>query len=573
MKNYILSILTLIGMLIVSSCSNDTAGVVSGELVPVTIVVGLDDNIEGDEDGRAISDGTGVDQLVYAVYNAGGEAIVSKTVKSNVSSLGKDSGTDLTVFLPSGKNYKIVCWAQNSKTNAYTVSDDMKVTVDYAGTNNDETRDAFYGVSEPFDVEDGTVRVALKRPFAQVNVAALPFDWEYVRDVYDFKATKSCAIIRNIANELDLRSGAVSGDVNAYFTPAAIPTEKLYADVDGNGVKEEYVYLSMSYVLAGEEESEHTVDFYFLDNKNQSVKISKPADYTFALKRNNQFDYVGQVLSDSGDLNIRNFNFVETAQEMVAEETTYENEVYVLNSIYGDTYFRSEDGQKITMNNVLFTGEIRVIELGKYKNSWYVNYNNELNNVVLENLNISCGIECHEWYFSPAVIAYGKTTLNDCVMTGTTTTRTTIEDKHGVVHQFIPADLGIRNESDAIINGGVYGTIFAWTHAVVDMNNVTVGKLYCGTCDSTKHSWMTIGSGTKIDSVICCEPRCPYGTKEYSTTMTIKSGAVVGSLQLVSTDVEFLIIEEGAQVGKITCEGVEYTYKELREAMGLGLPN
>ena len=28
-------------------------------------------------------------------------------------------------------------------------------------------------------------------------------------------------------------------------------------------------------------------------------------------------------------------------------------------------------------------------------------------------------------------------------------------------------------------------------------------------------------------------------------------------------------IEEGATVGPITCEGVEYTYKELREAMGL----
>ena len=51
--------------------------------------------------------------------------------------------------------------------------------------------------------------------------------------------------------------------------------------------------------------------------------------------------------------------------------------------------------------------------------------------------------------------------------------------------------------------------------------------------------------------------------------MTIKSGAVIGSLQLVSTDVEFLIIEDGASVGKITCEEVEYTYEELRAAMGL----
>ena len=129
--------------------------------------------------------------------------------------------------------------------------------------------------------------------------------------------------------------------------------------------------------------------------------------------------------------------------------------------------------------------------------------------------------------------------------------------------------MGVRNESDAVINGGVFGTLFAWTHAVVNIYGAVIDTLYCGTCDSTKHSWMTIGKGTVIDKVICCEPRCPYGTKEYSTTMTIESGAKVGSLQLVSTDVEFLIIEEGASVGTITCEGVEYTYEELRSAMGL----
>ena len=131
------------------------------------------------------------------------------------------------------------------------------------------------------------------------------------------------------------------------------------------------------------------------------------------------------------------------------------------------------------------------------------------------------------------------------------------------------ADDSVHSDVSVIINGGTFGTFFAWTHAVVDIYGATIDTLYCGTCDSTKHSWMTIHSGTKIDKVICCEPRCPYGTKEYSTTMTIKSGAEIGSLQLVSTDVEFLIIEEGAKVGKITCEGVEYTYEELRSAMGL----
>lgn len=229
--------------------------------------------------------------------------------------------------------------------------------------------------------------------------------------------------------------------------------------------------------------------------------------------------------------------------------------------------FGSEDGQKVTMNNVYITGDIWTIELGGYRGPNYVNYNNELNNVVLHNLSTTSAIECHEWYFSPAVIAYGNTVVNNCTMTGATTVREPITDKHGVAHEVIPVDFGVRNESDAVINGGRFGTVFAWTHAVVDIHGAKIDTLYCGTCDSTDHSWMTIHSGTTIDKVICCEPRCPYGKLEYSTTMTIKSGAVIGSLQLVSTDVEFLIIEPGAKVGKITCDGVEYSYDDLRAAM------
>jgi hypothetical protein len=286
------------------------------------------------------------------------------------------------------------------------------------------------------------------------------------------------------------------------------------------------------------------------------------------LKRNHRTDFVGQVLSDNGVLNQREYLPSVRIYHNVTEDSVISDIVYDMSG-HDAVRFASESGQKMTLNNIYITGDIWTIELGEYRGSSYVNYNNELNNVVLKDLVCTSCIECHEWYFSPAVIAYGNTVANNCSMTGATTVCEPVTDKHGVVHEVIPVDFGVRNESDAVINGGTYGTVFAWTHAVVDIHGATINTLYCGTCDSTKHSWMTIHSGTTIDKVICCEPRCPYGGKEYSTTMTIKKGAVIGSLQLVSTDVEFLIIEDGAKVGKITCEGVEYTYKELREAMGL----
>ena len=286
------------------------------------------------------------------------------------------------------------------------------------------------------------------------------------------------------------------------------------------------------------------------------------------LQRNLHTDFVGQVLTYSGELNKRELIETDEVYNNVSEDTVFADQMYFMSG-HGGLNFASESGQKVTLNNIYITGDIWTIELGEYRGAGYVKYNNELNNVELRDLNCTSSIECHEWYFSPAVIAYGNTVLNDCIMTGATTTRGPITDSHGIVHEVIPVDIGVRNASDAVFNGGTYGTVFAWTHAVVDIYGSDINTLYCGTCDSTKHSWMTIHGGTTIDRVICCEPRCPYGTKEYSTTMTIKSGAVIGSLQLVSTDVEFLIIESGASVGRITCEGVEYTYEELRSAMGL----
>lgn len=522
---------------------------------------------------RAISDGTAVDELAYAIFSADdNQLLISKSVKHNATGATTGNGLSTTMTLSGGAKYKAVFWLQSSKCDAYAVSDDMRVMVDYSGENNNENRDAFYGVSNEFTVSDAVVDVVLRRPFAQLNAATFPFDWEYVKNFHKFDAVSSSVRVREVPNEINLLDGTVSGSVNTTFQPGAMPEEMLMADVDENGVDEEYAYLSMSYILANSTPSTHTVDFFFIDAEGRAVTYTS-SDNTVTLKRNERCDYVGQVLSSYGELNPRIYDDQGNTEDhnvyyRVSEDTTFEDTIYNMSN-HASLQFGSEDGQTVTYENLLFTGDIWTIELGEYRSSWYVNYHNVLNNVEMRNLCCSSAIECHEWYFSPAVIAYGVTELNNCTMTGATTIREPITDKHGVTHEVIPCDIGVRNESDAVFNGGRYGTIFAWTHAVVELNGVDVDMLYCGTCDSTKHSWMTIGEGTTIDKVICCEPRCPYGGKEYSTTMTIKSGAVVGSLQLVSTDVEFLIIEPGAKVGPITCEGVEYTYQELREAMGL----
>lgn len=560
------------------SCSREEVDITSDKLTPITFNIGI-----GHNDSRAISDGTSVNQLVYAVFGDKGQVVIPKTVV-NDNGLFSSSNYGITMSLPSETRCRAVFWAQNKAGEAYySITDDMNLEVDYQGSNNDELRDAFWCVTEFFTVSEGnTVSVILERAFAQLNAATYPFDWEYVQEFYGFKATKSSVVITNVANRMNLLSGEVSGSVNVNFTPGNIPTEILASDVDADGKDEDYTYLSMSYVLAGENPTNHSAIFFYHNEDGKTVTFSDARSETITLQRNCRCDVVGQVLSDNGDLNIREYidsgnganqAYPQYVYYNVSEPTTFESTIYNLSNYDAGLQFASVEGQMVTMNDILFTGKIWVIELGEYRGGSYVKYNNTLNNVVFDDLSVSACIECHEWFFSPAAIAYGKTELNNCSMTGTTTICETATDKHGVTHDVIAVDIGVRNESDAVFNGGEYGTIFAWTHAVVDLNGATVGTLYCGTCDSTKHSWMRINAGTTIDKVICCEPRKPYvNYPEYSTTMTIRKGAKVGSLQLVSTDVEFLLIEEGAEVGSITCEGVEYTYKELREAMGLSYP-
>lgn len=565
MKRTVFGILLTVVIAIVSvSCSErDNLSLNSVREVELSFVF----DAENCHVTRAISDGNSVDKLIYAVFAEDGTLVVRNAVVEDVNGLVNGGIFNMTVSLADGQRYRAVFWAQNGECDAYALTEDMKLTVDYSGIGNDDRRDAFYGVSELFEVDGKVKSVTLKRPFAQVNAVAYPFDWEYVTDFHDFTVIKSCAVIRDVPNRMDLLTGELSGSVSASFKASAIPTERYYADVDGNGVDEEYVYLSMSYVLAGSEPTIHNADFFFIDKDNMAVMYEHESNRVVELERNNRSDIIGQVITDNGELNRREFIQTGTIYQNITADTLISNTIYNMSG-HDAIQFASVDGQLTTLDNVLITGDIWTIELGEYRGGSYVNYNNVLNNVTYKDLRTTSHIECHEWYFSPACIAYGNTTLNNCVMTGAKSINDSITDQHGT-HKLISVDLGVRNESDAVINGGVYGTLFAWTHAVVNIYDAVVDTLYCGTCDSTDHSWMTIGKGTVIDRVICCEPRCPYGSEEYSTTMTIESGAKVGALELVSTDVEFLIIEDGADVGSITCDGVEYTYEELRSAMGL----
>lgn len=178
MKKVILLSFAIFALL--GSCTTEKEPTITTENVEVSFALDL----QSIPSTRAISDGTGATQLSYGVFNDSGELVIGKVVKNDVTTLLSQAGHTMTISLAKGQSYNVVFWAQNPQCSAYTVSDDMQLTIDYQGVNNDELRDAFFGVTETFKVENNlTVSVVLKRPFAQVNVGAFPFDLEHVKEL------------------------------------------------------------------------------------------------------------------------------------------------------------------------------------------------------------------------------------------------------------------------------------------------------------------------------------------------------------------------------------------------------
>ena len=111
MTRRLFCILTIISALCTISCSREELNIQPGEPTSVTLNI----TFEEDDITRAISDGTSVDQLVYAVYNEDGQVIIPKAVKSDVTAFANKSALAFTISLPAGGNYKAVIWAQSSK--------------------------------------------------------------------------------------------------------------------------------------------------------------------------------------------------------------------------------------------------------------------------------------------------------------------------------------------------------------------------------------------------------------------------------------------------------------------------
>ena len=333
-KKLFLGMFAAAGMLLATSCSNDELVdmVQSGNEAQVSFSLGL----EGGIATRAISDGKSADVLMYAVFDEEGNRI--STIKK-VSKTGVTFPTTENITLAKGQTYKVAFWAQDEDCEAYTVSDDMKVTVNYANDknkgNNDETRDAFFKTVE-FTVTGSTsIDVELKRPFAQINVGVTKADWD-AAVASGITVAQSSVVIKNAATELNLLDGTVSGETEVSYKLANIPSEPaiLQVDTDGDGIKEDYNWLSMSYILPSaaptgyEKAALENVAFVFASN-GEPIEFNQGLN-NVPVQRNWRTNIVGKILT--GDIT---FNIV------IDEEFEDDHNVVLPYATIGDVVYKS----------------------------------------------------------------------------------------------------------------------------------------------------------------------------------------------------------------------------------------
>ena len=318
-KKLFLGMFAAAGMLFATSCSNDELDVVqSGNEAQVTFNLGT----EGGLTTRAISDGTGADKLVYAVYklDAQGNPELQKVVGSNENGqfvkTDFKSGDNVTITLAKGQTYQVAFWAQDGDCDAYNTNDLAAVEVEYTtenggAVNNDELRDAFFKTVEFEVAGNKTIDVVLKRPFAQVNVGVTAEDWE-AAVASGIKVENSAVVIKNAANQINLLTGAVTGNETVVtYASNTIPEETLYVETDATKEgKEAYKWLSMSYILVADESADgaskatlQSLQYTFTPENGNAI-VFKEGLNTVPVQRNWRTNILGKILTGDIQFNI-----------------------------------------------------------------------------------------------------------------------------------------------------------------------------------------------------------------------------------------------------------------------------
>ena len=304
-KNIFLSILALASMLFATSCSQDELinESTNGDFVNATFTIETADGIGT----RAVGDGTTVDKVACAVYDAYNNEEL-ESLRQDVAITNKTA--TFSVRLAKGKNYRVAFFAYNEAANAYDVTDLKSIKVNGNQLSNVEGRDAFTAyvdVTEGETMNAFTKEVTLKRPFAQLNLGIDDVEFAEAANA-GLIVAKSKIVVSNVYNAFSAFDNAVAENAvegSMTFELNAIPTEKLKVTV--NGEEKLYNYLALNYLLVGDNDTEKTltdIKFTWESNNGDSNAESVTEFLNIPVQRNYRTNIVGKLLTSPTIFNI-----------------------------------------------------------------------------------------------------------------------------------------------------------------------------------------------------------------------------------------------------------------------------
>lgn len=285
MRKYFLSLVAMAAMIFLSGCNKNEDFYISENGDMVTF------NIATPEMGtRAISDGTTVSKLYVAVYQGG----VYRPALTESDGYDINNKT-ATVSLPlvTGVTYDIVFWAEAAGSPYTFDAENGVVNVQYSGVKaNNENLDAFYANRLGYTVEGPkTETVNLTRPFAQLNVATLDYDWAANSGI---EITETAIEVEGVYTSFNLLNeyGAVTGiPTTLRLSKNDIPSEDL------NVNNKNYKWISMNYLLVNEKTTVRAK----MTTNNENVTREW---YNIPVQRNYRTNIVGNILTTTTDFNV-----------------------------------------------------------------------------------------------------------------------------------------------------------------------------------------------------------------------------------------------------------------------------
>lgn len=288
--------LAIAGMLAASSCVKESINVPEGNDIVASFTINATDAIAT----RTIGDGTTVDVVACAVYDANGAEMTD--LRQVVPVNGKTAY--YSTRLAKGQAYRVAFFAYNEDANAYDLTDMKSIKINSA-CSNVEGRDAFthfVDIAAEETVNAYSKDVTLYRPFAQLNLGV---DAQELADAAKagVVVSNTQVTVTNVYNAFSAYDNTVASDAvlgTCTYALNGVPTEKLVVNGD------EYTYLALNYLLVGDKGAEKSLTDVEFVWTTADGKTNNPTTHfvNIPVQRNYRTNIIGKLLTNPAEFNI-----------------------------------------------------------------------------------------------------------------------------------------------------------------------------------------------------------------------------------------------------------------------------